>query len=258
MLSPYLDLSNDPDPGHWWGQIGTAFTSETQWEEWFASYREFINYYATFAQEAGADMLSIGHELGGVTHREDDWRRIIQEVRQRFKGPITYYSLDLPVPRAAFSPNAPHGEDARIKWWDAVDYMGMDVWPLLTNKNAPTVEELKAAWTDIGYIARLESLYQRFNKPIIFTEIGYPSYDGVNKMPALLQPAAAVDLQEQADCYQAVLEVFWEKPWLAGIFWFQWRAEPGVGGSNDNGDAINGKPVIEVLKRFYLAEEKPK
>ncbi len=248
MLRPGISLSNDP--GHWGGQIGTAFTSEDQWQEWFASYREFINHYATFSQEVGVDMLNIGWEYGSTTHREADWRRIVEEVRQRYKGPLTYSSLGLPAPEAT----PPHGEDARIKWWDAVDYIGVDVWPLLTNKNDPTVEELKAAWTNSGYLARLESLSEQLSKPIIFTEIGYPSFDGVNKLPAVLQPRAPVDLQEQVDCYQAAFEVCWGKPWLAGMFWFQWRAEPGVGGPNDNGDCINGKPVIEVLKQYYLSQ----
>jgi hypothetical protein len=245
MLRPGIGLSNDPT--HWPGLIGTAFTSEDQWQQWFASYRDFINYYAIFAQEAGADMLCIGWEFGGTTHREADWRRVIQEVREMFKGLITYSSL-------CFQPSFPHGEDARIVWWDAVDYIGVDVWYSLTNKNDPTVEELKKAWTEKGYVALLESLSSKFNKPIIFTEIGYPSYDGANTLPGALQPVAPVDLQEQADCYQAALEVFWGKPWLGGMFWFQWRAEPGVGGLNDTDFCLNGKPVIEMVKKFYLSQ----
>jgi hypothetical protein len=90
MLFPSLALSNDPN--HWWGQIGTAFANETQWQDWFASYTESINHYASFAQQAGVDMLSIGRELGGVTHREADWR-------QRFRkcaGDLGTYHLFQP------------------------------------------------------------------------------------------------------------------------------------------------------------------
>ena len=80
-LMPMIVLSNDPS--HFAGHIGTTFTSEAQWQDWFASYREIINHYAAFAQSSGADMFVIGHEVGATTHREDDWRRIIREVRQR-------------------------------------------------------------------------------------------------------------------------------------------------------------------------------
>jgi hypothetical protein len=237
------------DPSHFAGHIGTAFTNETQWQDWFASYRETINHYATFAQNSGVDMFVIGHELGATTHRNDDWRRIIQEVRQQFKGPITYSSL-------ASTTSFPHGEEKRITWWDAVDYIGIQAYYKLTTKNDPTVKELKAAWVYNGHIALLEDLSRRFNKPIIFTELGYVSKDGANKVPAYFQLEAPLDLQEQADCYQAALEVLWGKPWLKGIFFWQWLANPvwWPGGLNDKGEFPYGKPAEEVVKKFYLSK----
>ncbi|MBI2164861.1 MAG: hypothetical protein HYU29_00425 [Chloroflexi bacterium] len=245
VLLPGLGLSNDPD--HWPGHIGTAFTTEAQWQDWFASYREFINHYASFAQEAGADMLYIGSELGGVTHREGDWRRIIKEVRERFKGPISYDSLG--------GEFFPHGEVKRIKWWDAVDYIAVDVWYPLTDKNDPTLAELKEAWIKRGYVADLENISRQFNRPFIISEIGYQSRDRTNTNPGDFQKflQAPEDLQEQADCYQAALEVLWGKPWLKGIFWWQWSATGANWPEN-----LQGKPAEEVLKKFYLAEEKPK
>jgi hypothetical protein len=245
MLWPGLVLSDDPN--HWWGQIGTAFTTEAQWQEWFASYRESINRYASFAQEAGADMLSIGIELGGVSHREDDWRRVVKEVRERYKGPITYSSLGEENGSALERKN-------RIKWWDAVDYIGVTYFDL-TDKNDPTVAEIKAAWTDKGYIALLENLSRQFDRPILFTEIGYESADGANRWPGWMGRGTPLDIQEQADCYQATLEVLWDKPWFAGIFWWQWFAETYTGGPNDTTPTPWGKPAEEVLKRFYLAAD---
>ncbi len=244
LLMPMLHLSNDPTEYHI--NIGSTFNSENQWQEWFASYREFINYYATFSQEAGVDMLFIGNELGSTTHREADWRRVIQEVRQRFKGLITYDSL--------CSGPFPQGEYARIKWWDAVDYIGVNGYLPLTNKNDPTVEELKAAWMNKSYLAELESLSNKFNKPIIIAEIGYPSVDGINKNPASARFDAPQDIQEQADCYNAAFEVFWGKPWLKGIFWFYWPSNP-IPGPVDANYTPYGKPAEEVLKQYYLNDE---
>jgi arabinogalactan endo-1,4-beta-galactosidase len=248
LLMPLLHLSNDPTHGHIY--IGTTFNSETQWQEWFASYREFISSYATFAQEAGVDMFFMGNELGGTTHREADWRQVIQEVRLRYKGPITYDSLCGGFP-------FPMGEDLRIKWWDAVDYIGVGGYYPLTNKNAPTVEELKTAWVEKGYIDELENLSKKFNKPVIISEIGYESKDGANKIPAYFNLTAPIDLQEQADCYQAAFEVLWGKPWLKGIFWFQWFSNPKPreqGGLNSVNCTPEGKPAEEVLKKFYLSQ----
>ncbi|MFH1031743.1 MAG: hypothetical protein V1767_04180 [Chloroflexota bacterium] len=246
-LMPMIILPNDPS--HFAGHIGTAFTSEAQWQEWFTSYRETINHYAAFAHNSEVDMFVIGHELGATTHRDSDWRRIIQEVRQQFKGPITYSSL-------ASTASFPHGEEKRITWWDAVDYIGIQGYYKLTTKNDPTVEELKEAWVKNGHIALLEELSRRFNKPIIFTELGYVSKDGANKVPAYFKLEAPLDLQEQADCYQAAFEVLWGKPWLKGIFWWQWLANPvkWPGGPNDKGESPYGKPAEEVVKKFYLSQ----
>ena len=235
LLLPSVALSSDPT--HFSYQIGMAFSSEDRWQEWFASYRELINHYAEFSQEAGVDMLCVGDVLVGTTDRQEDWRRIVAEVRQRFKGPITYNG---------------GGEEDRVGWWDAVDYIGMSPFYALTEKNDPTVGELKTAWTEKGYLALMENLSKQFNKPVIAMRMGYESKDGANRWPGTSYTMQlGLDLQEQADCYQAALEAMWGKPWLKGIFWWQWWVNQ-IGGPNDSGYTPVGKPAEAILKRFYL------
>jgi DNA-binding CsgD family transcriptional regulator len=242
MLWPDIIVYNDRVE-HCSGEIGMDFTSEAQWQDWFTSYRDSINYYATFAQEAGIDLLCIGAGLGSTTHREADWRQVIQEIRERYKGPITYSALN------TATWGFPGSEEDRIEWWDAVDYIGISAWYELTNKNDPTVAELKAAWTDRGYIALIENLSKRFNKDIIFTQIGYVNKDGNNKTPGNFNINTPTDSQEQADCYQAVLEVLQGKQWFKGIFWWQWSATLASWPENPR-----GKPAEEILKKFYLSD----
>jgi hypothetical protein len=62
-----------------------------------------------------------------------------------------------------------------------------------------------------------------------------------------------VDLQEQADCYQAVLETFWGKSWFTGIYWWNWDTDPNKGGAGDADYTPHDKPAEEVLKSYYLA-----
>jgi hypothetical protein len=236
MLKPHVDLSNDP--AHWRGQIGTGFTNEDEWQAWFASYRDFINHYATLAQDNGVEQFCVGTELVGTSWREQEWRNVIAEVRSRFTRAITYASNH-------------GGEETSIKWWDAVDYIGIDAYYSLTNKDDPTVAELTDAWIQRGYVSALENLTNQHNKPIIFTEIGYRSVDGTNKAPWAWQQSATIDLQEQADCYQAVLETFWGKPWFAGIYWWNWDTDPAKGGPNDPDYTPFGKLAEEVLKAYY-------
>ena len=241
ILVPFVNLSNDPEQS--WIQIGTAFTSEKQWQDWFASYRGHINHYASLAQEAGADMFYVGSELPGTTHRENDWRRVIKEVRERFTGPISYDSVFWGSPTAEYK---------RIKFWDALDYICTDFWHSLTNKNDPTIEELKQGWINTGWMSALEALSKQYNKPAILSEIGYDSLDGTAKnYPVTHRKIQTIDLQEQADCYQAALETVTGKPWLKGIFWWQWLA---VSLPTPILEDPHGKSAEDVLRKYYLTK----
>jgi len=81
-----------------------------------------------------------------------DWRSVISDVRGLYSGPLTYASNH-------------SGEETSIKWWDAVDYIGVDAYYPLTYKNDPTVAELKTAW--LTPTLTLENLSNQYNKPII-------------------------------------------------------------------------------------------
>ena len=132
MLKPHLDLANDP--AHWRGQIGQTFT-ETQWAAWFAAYQMFINRYAQLAQTYSAEQFCVGTELSATESRANDWRTAIAGIRSRYSGPLTYA--------------ANHGSEASLTWWDAVDYIGVDAYYPLTNKNNPTVADLKGPGSPI-------------------------------------------------------------------------------------------------------------
>jgi arabinogalactan endo-1,4-beta-galactosidase len=165
-----------------------------------------------------------------------DWRRIISETRGIFAGPITYASNH-------------EGEETTIRWWDALDYIGVDAYYPLTNQNDPTLSDLRAAW--LTPTLALENLSRQYNRPIIITEIGYQSVDGANQHPWEWQTGGTVDIQEQADCYQAALEIFWRRPWLRGIYWWYWSADPNQGGPSDTDYTPHGKPAEIILKNYY-------
>jgi hypothetical protein len=233
MLKPQLGVLLDPSEGA--GSIGEQFTTEIEWNAWFASYQDFIFHYADVAEPYGADQFCVGTELAATTHRADDWREVIAGVRLRFDGPITYASFG--------------GKEVDISWWDAVDYIGVDAYYPLTDKLDPTLEELRAAW--IPHIATLTDLAVTWGKPIIFTEIGYRSMDGANIFPGVYWSGGTIDLQEQADCYQAAFESVYDQPWFAGMFWWAWDAEPFAGGVCDDGYIPHDKPAEDVLRDWY-------
>jgi hypothetical protein len=66
-----------------------------------------------------------------------------------------------------------------------------------------------------------------------------------------------VDLQEQADLYQAVFESVFNQDWFAGIFWGMWETDPFQGGPCDMKATPHDKPAEAVLRLWYGAPPKP-
>lgn len=198
MLKPHADLADDPS--HFRGLI--SFDSEGEWAAWFDSYRQFIYHYADLAQRNGVEQFSVGCELDATTPHASEWRETIAGVRSRFNGPLVYACS--------------HEWEVLVEWWDALDYIGVDAYYALTERNDPTLQELRTAW--VPHVSTLTDLAARWGKPILFTEIGYCSKDGANQRPWDWGTPGSVDLQEQADCYRAAFESVYGQPWLAGIY----------------------------------------
>ena len=232
LLKPHVDLSADPK--HWRGQIGTNFTS-AQWEEWFTSYRQFILHYARLAERSGVDEFCAGTELTATQSHAASWRKVIASVRQVYHGPVVYA--------------ANFGDEYFISWWDALDLIGVDAYYPLSLQRSPTIADMKTSWDLIGIY--LETLAVRENRPILFTEIGYRSMRGAASWPGDYWTAGPADPQLQADAYQAAFESLFDKPWFAGMFWWDWGAGSQMGGVQDAGYTPQNKPALDVLTRWY-------
>lgn len=245
-LKPMVDVAD----GYWRGNI-----NPTSWALWFENYRNFINYYADLAEANDVELFEVGTELRSSQFRESEWRQVISEVRTRFSKNITYaanwdsYSTFASLPEYA------------VNFWDALDYVGVDAYFPLTDSYNPTVEQLLSAWshaasgwwgTGRNWTDDLYSTYTQTGKEIIFTEIGYISQNGTNTQPwGGFSPPHEIDLQEQADCYQAALEVFKEKTWFMGWFWWNWETYPDAGGPSDNWYTPQNKPAQDILNQYY-------
>ncbi|MEW5822013.1 MAG: discoidin domain-containing protein, partial [Cyanobacteriota bacterium] len=161
MLKPHVDIKE----GDWRGDIIPS-------EEWFSSYKEYILTYAKLAQKYNVEIYCIGTELLNTTANDkllNNWLSIIGEVKKIYTGPLVYA--------------ANWNEYQDVKFWGEMDFIGMDAYFPLTNKDNPTKEELIIAWQ--GYVDKIDSWLKqtKLNKSVIFSEIGYSSADGTNKRP---------------------------------------------------------------------------
>lgn len=236
MLKPHLDLF--ADDAHWRGQIGEQFTTEAEWDAWFESYQAFINHYAQLAADNGVEQFCIGTELDGTAVEELRWRELITGtggIKSIYDGALVYA--------------ANHTYTNTVMFWDALDYIGIDAYYKLTDYYTATVDDFKAGWA--APIAFLEDLAEEWDKPILFTEIGYRSIDGAGVAPWDYGVAQPLDMQEQADLYQAFFETVYQKPWFAGVFLWAWGINPMQGGPCDRDYTPLDKPAEAILRQYF-------
>jgi len=229
MLKAMIDCRD----GSWRGYINPGAA-------WFAEYHDFINFWADIARDNDVELFCVGCELVNTVSWASSWRSVIQDVKDNhYSGPLTYA--------------ANHGNEQSISWWDELDYIGIDAYYSLTGKNNPTLAELKTAWSD-----RADAIESWRNSnwscmDIIFTEVGYQSVDGTNITPWWRDPASyPVDLQEQADCYEALLSQCQLRTWCQGVFWWNWETDPNAGGPGNPYHPMQNKPAEQVLQDYYV------
>jgi hypothetical protein len=236
LLKPHLWLRDRSD-GQWVGSI--AMKSEADWAAWFARYEEFIVHYARLAEASGMEALCIGTELEGTTGREADWRRVIAAVRRVYHGPLVYAANW-------------DGEFEHVRFWDALDYIGVQAYFPLSNEPEAAVDELVAGWA--APVARIEAVARREGRRVLITEIGYKAADRATVEPWTWTTADRYNPAEQARAYEAAFRAVWSKPWCAGLYWWKWfpAGHPEAGG-RDLYFTPQGKPAAAVIRRGYGA-----
>ncbi|HEY5908952.1 MAG TPA: hypothetical protein VIZ31_12975 [Vicinamibacteria bacterium] len=208
--------------------------TESDWRAWFSRYEAYVLSYVDQAVAAGADAFCVGRETDkAAIAREGDWRRLIRQVRDRFRGPLTY--------------SANFDGYQRIPFWDALDVVGISAYFPLSTAGAPSSEELAAGWERI--MAPLESFARRQNRRVVFTEVGYPALATAAQRP-WEENAGAADVWLQSRLYEAALQAVAKRPFLAGSFFWLWEgtSRPPF---RDSSFSIQDKPAAFVMARWY-------
>jgi hypothetical protein len=237
ILKPHIWIRRRSDG--WRGTI--AFERADDWDRWWASYRTFILHYAELASVEGVDAFCVGTELHSTAASfPDRWRGVIREVRARFDGPLTY------------SANW-YDEFEDVAFWDDLDFIGVQAYfPLatVTEREAGRVVRLVAAWAP--HARSIEAVQKRFDLPVLFTEVGYRSTADAAEKPWEWWSEAPIDPGLQADCFEAMFEVFWDRPWFAGAYIWKWYPYEGRRpGRRERDFTPQGKPAEEVLRSWY-------
>ena len=83
--------------------------------------------------------------------------------------------------------------------------------------------------TDIAARLLAERLSAKWGKPVVMTEIGYPTQADAAARPYEVVPGEPEDQGAQATAYEAAFRAFADQDWFQGMSWWSWRGDPGDG-----------------------------
>ncbi|MGE0482345.1 MAG: hypothetical protein AB7Q17_17950 [Phycisphaerae bacterium] len=235
ILMPIVLLSH-PRGSEWRGVI-----EPPDWKEWWEQYREFIVHFADIARDGGVEGLIIGSELVSTEKYTAEWIKVIAAAREHF-----------PAGKLGYSANWDHYKP--IQFWDKLDFVGMNSYYTLADKDSPSVDDVVAKWRPIH--KQIFEWQRQVRKPIVMTEVGWCSQVGIARNPWNYyqnQKASPEGHEEQRRLYEAFLRVFNGTPGLMGVVWWEWQ---GDGGPTCHGYTPRGKPAEDVLRRWFAEGRK--
>jgi hypothetical protein len=239
VLMPIVLLTNPRTSTEWRGVIAPP-----RWDEWWASYTDYILYYAKLASRhpETVEVFIIGSELISTENQPEQWDKLIAEVRKIYRGKLSYSS------------NWDHYE--KVPLWGKMDLVCMTTYHKLSDRVNPPLEEMIEAWKPIK--KDILKWQAKINKPILFTEVGWPSQEGCSIEPwnyYRQDVATKIGLEEQAKCYKSFIAAWDDQvkraDAIAGVLWWEWTSYGG--GPTCNNYTPKGKPAEKVLKDWFKA-----
>jgi len=258
QFGPYYAIEN------WWG---SGQQTELWWEAFFVSYTEFVLNYANIAQQSGVDQLIIGGKAllptfeGGLlpdgsespANFDDRWNVLINEIRAHYGGQLIWGSninLEMdPLPEF-------------INQFDGI-YISVDS-PLALG-DYPSFEMVQAGFVDV-MDSQIYEIYRSTLKPITLA-LGYPAVENAASGCALLGASCyndglfrsreltpyAVDFEEQALIYNAVMPIIASREWITAV---SIRGYEPILTVHNGSSSIAAKPAFDVIL-YWFTNMKP-
>lgn len=237
ILMPVV-LLEDPRNNEWRGKIVPA---NHDWDGWFKRYNTFIQHFAAVAEKYHVDVLMVGSELVKTESYTDRWRRIIKEIRQNYRGKLSY------------SANWDHYQTNKIAFWNDLDFVSMTTYYELAKGKNPSRQEVDDSWKAIK--KEILAFQREVRKPIIFTEVGWCSQEGAahegwNYYAS--QKATDAGMLEQSMLYESFIDTWSREPAVGGIIWWEWDITPG--GPTDFNYTPRGKAAEAIIRQLFARQ----
>ena len=188
----------------WRGEIN--FATPEEWDRFFTDYQSWIVRMAEIAESEHAEIFCVGLEFTHAQKYEERWRKTIGAVRAVYHGKVTY--------------GANWNEFQDVKFWDALDYIGVLAYFPLTTKPNPNASDISAGWEK--RCAELDKFSKQTGKQFLFVEIGYNESSRTAAEPWAFKTGGENAAEIQQRCVEAALDLPGRHPFLAGMFWWKW------------------------------------
>ncbi|MFD2570631.1 hypothetical protein ACFSUS_08305 [Spirosoma soli] len=225
---------------HVWMQGGShldlEFTNDADWQTFEHDYAQYVLHFAKLADSLKVDLYCITTELDRFAiARPDFWQKLIGQVRQVYKGKLTYA--------------ANWDRYEKIPFWSQLDYVGVDAYFPLSDDRQPATSDLIQAWKP--HLKALKKTSDRLQKPILFTEFGYRSCEYSARRPWESETDCVPNSTVQANAYSALLEAVWPEPWFAGGFIWKWFMDTDLRHRERDQYSPHGKMAEKVVKSTW-------
>lgn len=215
----------------WRGEID--FATAEEWDRFFADYETWIVEMARIAEAHHAAIFCVGLEYTHAQKFTERWLRIIAAVRQVYFGKLTY--------------GANWNEYEDVKFWDALDYIGVLAYFPLTQGSDPSREQIAGGWEKrSGELARFSE--RNGGKQFLFVEIGYNENARAAAEPWSFARGGENATAIQERCIDSALALTGKHPFLAGMFFWKWFPELPM---HEEEDFCLQTPAIKALFAKY-------
>lgn len=210
--------------------------NEKDWELFFEHYYKWIRHYAFLSEIHQIDMLSVGVEfaIATLTH-EKKWRGMFRKIKGLYQGKLTY--------------SANWGKEfENVRFWDELDFIGLNSYYPLSKNDKVTDAELRENFKKVKQ--KIKQVSGEFNKPVVFTEIGFRSMDSPWKNPHAEGNGSFNELDQQR-CYEVIFEGIQGEPWCHGILWWKFPSYLEYRGNENDAFTPNNKITEQTIKKWF-------
>ncbi len=237
MLKPHLNTFS----GEW-----RAYINPSDRNGWFTNYSNMLVRLGQIGQANQVEDFCLGTELIDMSSSSvngtntQNWISLISKVRQAFSGKLTY--------SGNWGPSGFVDEKNNIQFWGSLDYIGLSAYFNLNTDNQ--VSSMQNAWANYN-AADILPLSQKFNKPVVFTEIGYQSKPNSQREPWNYNLSGGPDMVTQQNAYEALFSFWGNQTFMQGVALWDWSSNPNAGGTGDNGYTPQNKPAQDTMKKWF-------